>query len=163
MGTPDLSPSRLAVAVPLDSSVSPRADPVCSHVLVGPADPPAFPYSQSLAPSSSVNSQGPTHPNVPCAKLSRLKDTLTHPPPRIPSPPAHPPHTHSMTPPAHLCQANTCMASMPQSPSLSSGRAPPVPVHPGTDVHSYHPGSQTPGHEWPTGPSAFVCILLSAC
>lgn len=162
MRTPDLSPYHFAVAVPLDSSVSARADPVCSHVLVDPADPPAFPSSQSLAPSSSVNSQGPTHPNVPCAKLPRLKETLTHPPPRVPSPPAPPPHAHSMTPPVHRCQADTCMASVPQSPSLSSGRAPPVPVRPGTDVQ-LPPGQPTPGHKWPTGPSALVCILLSAC
>ena len=66
MGVPDLPPHHLAVGVALDSSVSPRADPVCSHIFMAPADPQAFLFSQPLAPGFSVNSQGPTCFNTPC-------------------------------------------------------------------------------------------------
>ena len=55
-GNPRPLPHHLAVGVTLDFLVSPRANPVCSHVFVGRADPPAFPFSQSLASCFSDNS-----------------------------------------------------------------------------------------------------------
>lgn len=164
MGTPDLPPHRLAIGVTLDSSVSPRAEPVCSLVFMGPTDPQVFWFPQPLALGFSANSQGPTCPNKPCPKLPlALRHSNT------PCPEGHPtlgtPIPHPLRNPCHAPVPNPVVMLLPhpKGPSLSLGKITPVPTHSGTLVHSYHPGSQTPGHNRPGRHRAFVCTLLSAC
>lgn len=102
----------------MDSSVSSRADSVCSHIFVGPADP--FLSSQPLAPGFSVNSQGPTCFNTPCPS--------SHPHPAHPSCLLHNPSLAPVPSP-------TCVwLPHPKGPSPSSGRITPVPSHPGTPI-----------------------------
>lgn len=158
MGTPDLSPYRLAVAVPLDSPVSPRADPVCSNVLVAPADPAAFPFSQSLSPRCSVNSQGPTHRNVTPAQ--RDSNTPTPTGPLTPSTPtSHPLYDPSSAsvPSPHLRGFHA------PRPFSASWEGPSGPCAPWRRCSQLPPGQQTCRPQMAHRPSAFVCILLSAC
>lgn len=69
-------------------------------------DSSAFPFFQSLTPSFSVNSQGPTCPNMSCPKLPlALRNSNTPLPHGSPHSLAHPSHTHSITLLMHLCQA----------------------------------------------------------
>lgn len=56
-GSPRPAPSSPHVGVTLDSSISPRDDTVCSHIFMGPADPQALLFSQSLASSLSINTR----------------------------------------------------------------------------------------------------------
>lgn len=127
MGAPGLPPHHLAVGVTSDSSVSPRADSVCSHIFVGPADPQAFLSSQPLASGFSVNSQGPTCFNTPCPS--------SHPHPAHPSRLLHNPsrllHNPSLAP---VPSPTFVWLPHPKGPSLSSGRITPVPPHPGTPI-----------------------------
>lgn len=163
MRTPDLPPHCLAIGVPLDSSVSPRAEPVCSVAFMGPTGPQVFRFPQPLALGFSVNSQGPTCPDVPCPELplalrhSNTPCSKGYPTPSTPIP--HPLHNPSHV---HVPNPTVMLLPHPKGPSLSSGRLPPVPTHSGTPVHSYYPG-RTPGHNRPRRPCAFVSTLLSAC
>lgn len=133
----------------MDSSVSPRADLIRSHIFVGSVDPHSFLFSQPLAPRFSVNSQSPTCFSTPCPD--------SHPTP------VHPSHTRSISPLLHQCQAqHFCCFHTPRAFfSVLGGSV--QSLHSLAHPFSYHPGSPTPGHDRPTCPSAFVCILPSAC
>ena len=104
----------------MDSSISPRADSVHSHIFLGPADPQAFLSSQPLAPGFSVNSQGPTGCNTPCPS--------SYPHPAHPSRLLHNPSLAPVPSPTFVWLPH------PKGSSLSSGRITPVLPHPGTPI-----------------------------